>query len=295
MRIVTRGDFDGLTSSVLLFDVEQVDEIALIHPQDITDRKFPVKSTDILVNVPYDPNCGMWFDHHEHTIKPDGNSFKGRHASEFSASKVIFDHYDSPKLDKYRELVESTNIFDSAKFTRDDIVDPRGAVLLGFLIDPRTGMGTGYKDFFMHLVRRLRTRTPEEMLDEADLMIRASRYKNNFTKFQEFLLSNSEVDSNVVITDFRDLNRTPIGNRFLIYVTHPQCNVSMRIQWGPGRSFVAVNLGHSIFDRSCKVDVGKLCRDYGGGGHRGAGACVLNPTHADLEIHDIIEQLVEHE
>ena len=295
MRIVTRGDFDGLASSVLLFDVEQVDEIALIHPQDITDRKFPVRPTDILVNLPYDPNCAMWFDHHEHTIKPDGNSFKGSHAKEFSVAKVIFDHYKSPKHAKYKDLVEDANRFDSAKLTQDEVLDPQGSVLLGFLIDPRTGMGTGYKDFFMHLVKRLRTKTPVELLKEADLMIRTSRYKSNIAKFQEFLLANSEVDNNVVITDFRDIQRAPIGNRFLVYVTHPQCNVSVRIQWGPGRSFVAVNLGHSIFDRSSQVDVGRLCREHGGGGHRGAGACVLDPAHADLEIQEIIEQLVEHE
>ncbi|HEX6177179.1 MAG TPA: exopolyphosphatase, partial [Thermoanaerobaculia bacterium] len=64
MRLVTRGDLDGLTSAVLITMKEPIDEIALVHPQDITDKKFKIRPDDILANVPYDPNAGMWFDHH---------------------------------------------------------------------------------------------------------------------------------------------------------------------------------------------------------------------------------------
>ncbi len=60
MRIVTRGDIDGVMSSILVSEMEDVKDIALIHPQDITDKRFPVDSKDILVNIPYDPACAMW-------------------------------------------------------------------------------------------------------------------------------------------------------------------------------------------------------------------------------------------
>ena len=39
MRLVTRGDLDGLTCAVLLTSCEDIDEIVLVHPQDITDKK----------------------------------------------------------------------------------------------------------------------------------------------------------------------------------------------------------------------------------------------------------------
>ena len=60
---------------------------------------------------------------------------------------------------------------------------------------------------------------------------------------------------------------------------------------GPGKKLVALNIGHSIFDRSCSVDVGELCRNYGGGGHRGAGGCVLRPMAAGLAIKIVTEKL----
>lgn len=59
MRLVTRGDLDGLTAAILLSEVEEVDEIILVHPQDITDHKIEITSNDILANLPYDPRVGI--------------------------------------------------------------------------------------------------------------------------------------------------------------------------------------------------------------------------------------------
>ena len=50
MRLVTRGDMEGLVSAVLITSMEDIGSLALIHPQDITDNKFEVREGDILVN-----------------------------------------------------------------------------------------------------------------------------------------------------------------------------------------------------------------------------------------------------
>ena len=42
MRIVTRGDMDGLAGSVIVSLHEEIDEIALIHPQDITEERIDI-------------------------------------------------------------------------------------------------------------------------------------------------------------------------------------------------------------------------------------------------------------
>src|ERR1700736_5749602 len=89
MRLVTRGDMDGLTSAVILTMMEPVDEIVLVHPQEITDKKVPIRRDDILANVPFHPDCGMWFDHHlltDSNEKPPA-SFKGRHRIAPSAAR----------------------------------------------------------------------------------------------------------------------------------------------------------------------------------------------------------------
>ncbi len=294
MRLVTRGDLDGLTAAVLISEMEPVDKLLLVHPQDITDRKVSIGSDDILANLPYDPRCGMWFDHHAHTVMPEG-SFKGSYKVAPSVARVIYDYYAAPKLQQFSRLVAETDRFDSAKLDRTDVEDPSNEILLGFLIDPRTGIKGEFKEFFASLVQRLRERPVAQVLQDPDIIEKTTLLKEDDQRFREFLLANSTVHGNVVVTDYRPVTNAPAGNRFLIYTTFPQCNVSLRIQWGPEKKFVALNIGHSIFDRSCHTNVGELCRNYGGGGHPGAGGCILRATSAELAIKVIIRKLQQDE
>ena len=64
MRLVTRGDLDGLTSALLLQEVENLESVELVHPKDVQDGKVDVTPEDVLANVPFVPGCGLWFDHH---------------------------------------------------------------------------------------------------------------------------------------------------------------------------------------------------------------------------------------
>jgi hypothetical protein len=294
MRLVTRGDMDGLVSAVLITSMEDVDSLALIHPQDITDNKFEVREGDILVNLPYHPNCAMWFDHHELTAsnrKPP-KVFKGRHAFLPSVARVVYEYYQSEKLKPFEPLIAETDRFDSAQLTSEDISDPRGAILLGFTIDPRTGFGID-KDFFMTLVELLKTSALDDVLRSPEVARRVNIYLENDFKFLQVLNDHTRIDKNVIITDFRKISSIPVGNRFLIYTLYPECNVSVRIQWGPRQEFVATTIGHNILNRTCKTDIGRLCSDYGGGGHKGAGACTLDPASADSKLDEIIKKLKE--
>lgn len=64
MRLVTRSDFDGLACAVLLKEKGIISEYKFAHPKDLQDGIVEVTANDVLVNVPYVPGCGMWFDHH---------------------------------------------------------------------------------------------------------------------------------------------------------------------------------------------------------------------------------------
>ena len=89
----------------------------------------------------------------------------------------------------------------------------------------------------------------------------------------------------------RHAHEPAAGNRFLVYNLFPEANVSVRAQWGPGKECVMVNVGHSIFNRTCRTSLGDLMSDYGGGGHRGAGSAPLPVMDADTKILEIIDAL----
>jgi hypothetical protein len=297
MRLVTRGDLDGLTSAVILTMKEQVDELLLVHPQDITDKSVEIGPDDILVNVPFDPRCWMWFDHHLLTPSNETppESFKGRYRLAPSAARLVFEHYveqhpDDRRLLALEPLVAETDRLDSAQLTPDDVENPRDYILLGYTIDSRTGLG-GFDDYFRRLVEWLKTMTIEEVLRQPEVKARVDRIRSEQAAFKSLLSRNSFQLNNVVITDLREIERLPAGNRFLVYSLFPDANVSLRVHWGPRADSVIAAVGHSIFNRTCKTSVGDLMSRYGGGGHRGAGTCVLPISEAAEAIDEILFEL----
>ena len=293
MRLVTRGDLDGLTCAVIITSNENIDDIALIHPQDITDGRFAVEKGDILANIPYHPKAGKWFDHHiqtENNPKPP-EQFDGAYGLAPSAARLVYDYYGGEdKMPQFRTLVDETDRLDSAQLDRDDVLNPQGFIRLGFTIDGRTGLGA-FKDYFLFLNEELKSTPIELLLEHPEVRDRWERIRDDEIRFKEALQTHSRVDQNVVITDFRDLDPVPVGNRFLVYALYPDVNVSLRLHWGPRKEFIVAAMGHSIFNRTCQTSIGELAGKYGGGGHRGAGTAPLPADRAEAQIAEIIDTL----
>lgn len=297
MRLVTRGDLDGLTSAVIITMKERVDEILLVHPQDITDRKVDIRPDDILVNLPYDPRAAVWYDHHlltESNQKPP-DSFRGRYRIAPSAARLVYEDYlekepNDPALLRLASLVDDTDRLDAAQLTPEDVEHPAGHILLGYTIDSRTGLGQ-FDGYFRKLVDWLKTMPVDDVLEQPEVRERVQRIHNEQDAFRQLLQRNSFQLTNVVVTDLREVQALPAGNRFLVYSLFPEANVSVRVHWGPSHGTVIAAVGHSIFNRTCKTSVGELMSRYGGGGHRGAGTCVLPLDTAADSIDEILFEL----
>lgn len=293
MRLVTRADLDGLACAVLISQAEDVDGLLLIHPQEITDNLVEIRPTDIIANLPYHPHCAMWFDHHLHTATPAAPpaDFKGAFGLAPSAAHLVYDYYGGDeKMPEFAELVRETDRLDSADLTPEDVLHPEGYILLGFTLDGRSGLGP-FESYFVSLVDLLSRRMPiEEILRTPEVEERCRRLEEEQSRFWKTLKMHSRVDGKVVLTDFRDVDPVPAGNRFLVYALYPQVNVSVRLQWGPRREFAVATLGHSIFNRTCPINLGELAARYGGGGHRGAASIPLIED-PDQEIQLILAEL----
>ena len=294
MRLVTRGNLDGLTCAVLMDQAEPIDRIELIHPQDITDDKFQVESTDILANLPYHPNCAKWFDHHSHTrtYERPPSKFEGRYGLAPSTARLVYDYYlwDNPGFNAYEELVRETDRYDGAGLTMEDVLHPKDYILLGFTLDPRTGLGP-FQDYFMKLFELLRDGTIDEAMALPELLERKRRMDEGREPYLAATRKYSRLVGRVLVTDLRNAGPMPAGNRFLVYTHYPEANVWLRIAWGPKKEFLVATVGHSIFNRTCPVHVGGLLAKYGGGGHRGAGATPIGIENADQIIEELILRL----
>ena len=256
-----------------------------------------ITSNDILANVPYHPACGKWFDHH---LLTDSNErppaeFEGRYGLAQSAARLVYDYYlerhpGDPDLLRLAKLVDETDRLDAAQLTPEDVQEPRDYILLGYTIDSRTGLGD-FQTYFRDLVEWLKTMSIDEVLRQPEVAARVERIRREQREFEALLRRSSFQLGNVVVTDLRDMDRLPAGNRFLVYQLFPEANVSLRVHWGPRRDTVIAAVGHSIFNRTCNTSVGELMSRYGGGGHRGAGTCLLPAERAAEAIDEILQTL----
>src|SRR5512136_1089635 len=210
MRLVTRADWDGLVSAVLLTTVEQIEAIQFAYPKDIQDGKVNVTDNAIVVNLPYHPNAALWFDHHssEEELSAPMAAFtaiKGKFGLAPSAARLIYDYYGGDaRLAKYTDLLEATDRVDSAQLTQEDVLNPVGYILLAYTVDPRSGLrGHDLEEYFLLLVDWLKTKTLDEVLALPEVKRLTDRLRADDRRFREALLKHSRLDENVVITDFR--------------------------------------------------------------------------------------------
>jgi oligoribonuclease NrnB/cAMP/cGMP phosphodiesterase (DHH superfamily) len=302
VRLFTRADFDGLVCAAILEELDIVDEIAFIHPQDLQDNKVKVTQNDIIANAPFVEGCGLWFDHHcsEHERLQSVGRYTGASELAPSAAQVVYRYFKNrngyhKKLKKFKELVTSADIVDSAQFTQGDILNPQGYVLLSFISDPRTGLGLRHTfrisnlELMKQMPRLLRTKSVEQILAMPDFHQRIQVYFDETERYKQFLLENSCIKGHAIVIDFRDVENPPIGNRFLEYVLHPEQNISIRVADGKNQGVTMISVGLSIINRTSQINVGSLTLRYGGGGHRQVGACQVNCIDADKIVNEMVQ------
>jgi hypothetical protein len=82
MRLVTRADFDGLVCGALVTLMERIDAYLFVEPKFMQDGMVDIRRGDVIANLPYHPNCALWFDHHV-TNAPAWEKHIGVSGSEF--------------------------------------------------------------------------------------------------------------------------------------------------------------------------------------------------------------------
>ena len=265
MRIVTRPDFDGVVCAVLLHDVEEITEpVKWVEPGDIQKGLVEIRQKDIIANLPYDGRCALWFDHH-FTNRID-TPFKGAYGEAPSAAGIIYTHYAGKFPESRKELVVAADKIDSADLTMDEVQKPENYdfVLLAMTISNHEEPDTSY---WNRLVELFRTKPVAVVLSDAEVRQNCERVITENKIYRKLLNQYTQVQERVAITDFRALKKAPTGNRFLVYSLYPEAHVHVRISNDVRQTDrIAINVGHSIFNPGCKVNVGLLLSQYEGGG-----------------------------
>mgnify|MGYP003982721297 CR=1 FL=1 len=299
-RLVTRSDFDGLVCAVLFKEMDMIDEIKFVHPKDMQDGTILVSENDITTNLPYVKGVHLAFDHHEsetvrldekadnHIIDPDAPS----------AARVVYNYYGKDKLPNVSdEMMDAVDKSDSAQFSIDEILDPKGWVLLNYIMDARTGLGR-YRDFsvsnyqlMMELIEYCRDHTVEEILALPDVKERVDLYMEHLDPAKEQIQRCTKMHGNLAILDLRYEDMIYATNRFILYAMFPDSNISIHAIWGLNRLNTVYAVGKSIVNRTSNTNIGDLMLKYGGGGHANAGTCQIDNDDADNVLDELIQQI----
>jgi len=300
-RLITRSDFDGLVCAVLLKKLDLIDDIKFVHPKDMQDGLIAVSDKDITTNLPYVEGVYLAFDHHlSETIRNEGkrdNHIIDPNAP--SAARVVYDHFGG--LDKFpakwNDMMLAVDKADSAQFTKDDVLSPKGWELLSFLMDARTGLGR-FRNFrisnynlMMELIDYCKDHDIEDILELPDVKERVNLFFEYEEQFKQQLQTCGEVYDNILVVRLKDEEMIYPGNRFMKYALFPDTNISVQVIWGLKKQNTVFTVGKSIFNKSSDVNIGELMLEYGGGGHRNAGTCQVENDVAEEKLAEIIEKL----
>ena len=314
MRLVTRADFDGLVCGALVTKFEPINSYLYVEPKFMQDGLVDIRQGDIITNLPYHPNCTLWFDHHITNTSPHFPEpiviGKGGFRLAPSAARVVCEYYTelgnrhqaSGKIgpeeilaflgtERMKYLLHEADRIDAGKLEKEDVLDPQGYVLISMTTD---GRNTGDEPYWLKIINLLRESTLEDTLNDPEVKRRCQRIREEQEKLRKLLLERTTMRGNVIYCDLRGVREIPDGNRFLIFTLFPKGNIQVKVAHDSQReNTTAISVGYNIFNPTSNVNVGELLKNYGGGGHKVVGSSRVPNEKSEQSIKEILEAVTE--
>ena len=315
MRLVTRADFDGLVCGALVTKFEKIDDYLFVEPKFMQDGLVEIRRGDVITNLPYHPNCALWFDHHITNTTPNFATpiILGRGGFRLapSAARVVFEYYTEvgnrrqvtgkgKTPDEIAEflgtarmqyLMHEADRIDAGKLEQQDVLNPQGYVLISMTTD---GKNTGDQPYWLKVIDLLRDTTLEATLSDPDIKQRCQRIQDEQEKLRKLLLERTSYKGNVIYCDLRGVKEIPDGNRFLVFTLFPKGNIQVKVAHDSQReNTTAISVGYNIFNPTSNVNVGELLKNYGGGGHKVVGSSRVPNEQAEQAIKEILAAVTE--
>ena len=321
MRLVTRADFDGLVCGALLTKFEAIDAYLFVEPKFMQDGMVEIRAGDIIANLPYHSSCTLWFDHHITNTTPDFATpivlGKGGFRLAPSAARVVYEYYKELasghqsigtneekttrltnneivaflESERIKFLLHETDRIDAGKLAPQDVLDPRGYVLISMTTD---GRNAGDEPYWLRIIELLRDASLEEVLRDPEVSRRCQQIGDEQEQLRKLLLARTTMKGNVIYVDLRGIDEIPDGNRFLIFTLFPQGNIQVKVADDKQReNTTSISVGYNIFNTTSNVNVGELLSHHGGGGHKVVGSCRVPNDQADRTIREILTAVTD--
>ena len=295
-KIVTHNDFDGIVSASLCALVLKVDRFVFVGPLTITRAQITLTEKDVVCDLPYPLQCGLWFDHHEGNREELGyrgidlQTIPGRFDSKPSCSRVVYDYF-SERLafpPYFLAAVEEADIIDS--FSYGSLEEWRRETpgrIIDMTLKARFPSNEDHFAYMRNLVQQLRDRAIEEVSRLPFVQKRLGQYRGEEGRMMKVIQDSSSFldqdhQKEMIVIDLTSYQRSPHLIKNLAFLIYPESLAVLEVynllDQGVKSNHLGISMALSIKAnlQAGNKNVGEIMRTLNiGDGHPGAAASTI--------------------
>jgi oligoribonuclease NrnB/cAMP/cGMP phosphodiesterase (DHH superfamily) len=292
-KIVTHNDFDGIISASLCAWALEIEKILFAGPLTINKSQITITERDVVCDLPYPLQCGLWFDHHEGNLQEleyrriDPKSIPGRFDLKPSCSRVVYEYFSEQRElpSFFLQAVEEADVIDS--FSYSSIEDWRKETpgkVIDLTLKNRFSSAEDQAAYMRNLVQQLRDRHIEEVSHLSFVQKQLKQYREEegqmlrIIQDSSFFLEQDE-QKEVVVIDLTQHRRRPHLIKNLAFLLYPEALGVLEVYNLTDQGVKSNNLGVSMSlsingnRQNQTKNIGEIMRSLNvGDGHPGAAA-----------------------
>jgi oligoribonuclease NrnB/cAMP/cGMP phosphodiesterase (DHH superfamily) len=292
-KIVTHNDFDGIVSASICARGLKVEGVIFTGPLTITKSQITITEKDVVCDLPYPLQCGLWFDHHEGNLqeldyrKIDPKTIPGRFDLKPSCSRVVYEYFsERAELPPYfLKAVEEADIIDS--FSYSSIEDWRKQTpgkIIDLTLKVRFQSTDEQVSHMKNLVQQLRDGPIDEVSNLPFVQKRLKQYREEEGQMLRIIQNSSsfleqDKQREMVVIDLTQYHRRPHLIKNLAFLIYPEAlgvlEVYNLMDLGVKSNNIGVSMSLSINGnrQNHSKNIGEIMRTLNiGDGHPGAAA-----------------------
>ncbi len=296
-RLLTKSDIDGIICAALLKSAELIDDVVFVNSFDFENGEIEVNDNDITCNLPYSDKVALSFNYAKKSIAKNNIS----DITSESCAENVYRYYkkEMQEVDKDRVkgLIYSAKKSNLAKFSRTEVLEPKGFDMLSFLLDSRTGIGrvrafriSNYA-LMMKLANEVLEKDIDEIMESEDIKERIEYYFESQEDYEEMIKVCSKENNSILIVDLRDETYIKPANRFVKYAMYPDAKFSIQVMWGLRRKNTVLAVGKSIFGKKSDIDLEAILKKYDGISRRNSGSIQIDNDKVEEVLGSLIADL----
>jgi oligoribonuclease NrnB/cAMP/cGMP phosphodiesterase (DHH superfamily) len=292
-KIVTHNDFDGAVSGALCAWALGVERIVFAGPLTINNASLTITDKDVVCDLPYPVECGLWFDHHEGNREElsyrgiDPRSIPGRFELKPSCSRVVYEYFSERKAlpSYFLRAVEEADTIDSFSYASlEEWRKESPGHVIDWTLKAHFQTNEDQFAYLRNLVQQLRDRPIEEVSRLPFVQKRLKQYQEEEGRMMKVIRDSSfflesDDQKEMIVVDLTSYQRRPHLIKNLSFLIYPESlavlEVYSLLDHGVKSNHLGLSMSLSIKanQQGGGKNVGEIMRVLNiGDGHPGAAA-----------------------